>query len=86
MQVLTVWDVQVWDGGGRHNHAFYVKDEFQANVWKEKNTYDSIVKKEIQIFDTIAEYQEFKNGELKRKALQKLTREERVALGFPAEV
>ena len=38
------------------------------------------------IFDTIEERNEYNSGLAKKRALQKLTPEERVALCFPADI
>lgn len=86
MKIIKAWDVQVWDGGGGNRHAFYILNEAQADLWKLKNPNDFIQEREFLFFETIEEYQNHQNGVIKKRALQKLTREERVALGFPAEV
>ena len=86
MQVITVHQVNLWDGGERHNFGFFLSDAKEAENYKEIDPNCNICKKEFIIFDTIADYREYKSGEVKRRALSKLTLEERVALGFPAEI
>lgn len=86
MQVITVNQVNLWDGGDRHNFGFFLSSDVEAEKYKEIDPNCYITKKEIIIFDNIADYREYKSGEVKRRALSKLTVEERVALGFPAEV
>ena len=82
MQIIKCWDIQVWDGGERHNHKFYVKTEESARAWLEKNKYDSIYEKEFVILDDLAEVEAYKNGELRKRALSKLTDEEKLVLGL----
>jgi hypothetical protein len=81
MKILKVWDIQVWDGGDRHNHKYYVATKEAADEWIEKNKYDMIYEKEIVILDSWDELQDYKNGELRKRALAKLTEEERIVLG-----
>lgn len=81
MKIHKVWDIQVWDGGDRHNHKYYVATKEAADEWIEKNKYDMIYEKEIVILDSWDELQDYKNGELRKRALAKLTEEERIVLG-----
>ena len=46
MKIIKCWDIQVWDGGDRHNHKYYVATQEAAEQWKEKNKYDEIYEKE----------------------------------------
>ena len=82
MKIIKCWDIQVWDGGDRHNHRYYVATQEAAEQWKEKNKYDEIYEKEFVILDSWDELEEYKNGELRKRALAKLTEEERVVLGL----
>ena len=82
MKTFTCWDIQVWDGGDRCNHKFYVASAKEATLWKVKNTYDSVVEREFEIFDSIQEYEESLSEATKQRALAKLTPIERKALGF----
>lgn len=82
MKTITCWDIQVWDGGDRCNHKFYVATKEEAEKWKEKNTYDSIWERGFEIYDTVEEYQESRAEATKQRALGKLTPIERKALGF----
>lgn len=79
-QVITVWDLQRWDGGEYHRHYAYLTNEEEAN--KMKGTGSHVVKMEIIIHDTQQDVLDFKNGEVKRRALAKLTKEEIKALGL----
>jgi hypothetical protein len=53
-----------------------------AEWWKAENKYDEIYEKEFVILDSWDELQEYQNGELRKRALAKLTEEERVILGL----
>jgi hypothetical protein len=87
MEAKNLYFVYVWDGGERAVKSNIVfSNENAAKVYKQKHKYDTIQKETVVIIDTYEEYQEYKSGEVKRKALLKLTKEERVALGFTSEV
>lgn len=82
MQVIECWDIRVWDGVDRYYHKYYVKDENSAKEWKKRNTFDEIRKMELVIFDNYDEMMTYDSGELRRRALAKLTAEEIKALGI----
>ena len=82
MQVLKLYDVQVWDGGARHNHKFYLTSEAEAQRYLKDNTYDTVYEKTIEIFDSLEEWHEWNTGKVRERALSKLTAEERRALGY----
>ncbi len=82
MQVIKCWDIQVWDGGDRHNHKYYVKTKEAADAWMAKNKYDMIFEQEFVILDGLDEIEAYKNGELRKRALAKLTDAEKVVLGL----
>ena len=81
MQVIKCWDIQVWDGGDRHNHKYYVATKEAAEQWVAKNTYDTFYETEFVVLADLNEVEEYKNHELRRRALAKLTAEEKKALG-----
>lgn len=82
MKIIKCWDIQVWDGGDRHNHKYYVATKEAADAWKANNTYDEVYEKEFVILDSLTELEEYRAGELRKRALAKLTAEERVILGL----
>jgi hypothetical protein len=82
MQVLKLYSVQVWDGGGRHNHKFFLTNKDEADRYIKDNTYDLVYEQTIEIFDTLDEWKEWNTGKVKERALSKLTAEERRALGY----
>jgi hypothetical protein len=82
MKIIKCWDIQVWDGGDRHNHKYYVATKEAADAWIAKNKYDMIYEKEMIILDDLPEVEAYRNGELRKRALAKLTEEERIVLGL----
>ena len=82
MKIVKCWDIQVWDGGDRHNHKYYVATKEAADEWKAKNKFDEIYEKEFVILDNWDELQAYKDGELRKRALAKLTDAEKVVLGL----
>ena len=82
MQIIKCWDIQVWDGGDRHNHKYYVATKEAADAWKAKNKFDEVYQKEFVILDSWDELQEYQTGELRKRALAKLTDAEKQVLGL----
>lgn len=82
MQVIKCWDIQVWDGGERTVHKYYVKTKEAADEWKANNTYDSVYEREFVILDSYDELMDYKTGEARKRALAKLTDEDKIALGI----
>lgn len=82
MQIIKCWDIQVWDGGDRHNHKYYVATKEAADQWMKKNAYDSVWEREFIILDSFAELEEYRNGEMRKRALAKLTEEDKKVLGL----
>ena len=82
VKILKLYSVQVWDGGDRHNHKFYLTSKEEADRWLAANTYDGVYEKTVEIFDTIEDWKDWSKGKVKEQALAKLTPEERRALGF----
>ena len=82
MQVLKLYSVQVWDGGDRCDHKFYLTSKEEAEKYKAKNKYDNIAEVNLEIFDTLEEWADWNTGKVRDRALAKLTPEERRALGY----
>lgn len=82
MLEIECYSIEVWDGGDRHNHKFYVKTEEEAKRWKKENQYDSYHKKTFTIFDTIEEARENDLAAVRRRVIAKLSPIERRALGI----
>lgn len=82
MKIIKCWDIQVWDGGDRNYHKYYVATKEAAMKWLESNKYDSVYEREFMILDSYEELMQYDKGELRKKALAKLTDEERKVLGL----
>ena len=82
MKEFVVWEVQKWDGGDRHNHAFYLSSEEEKNKYLKNNKYDAAHKKTITIYDTLDEIAKDSYESAKAKAKESLTGKQRKALGL----
>lgn len=82
MQVVQCWDIQSWDGGERHNHRYYVASKEVADEWLEKHPHDVAYEHNLVILKDLTEIEEYKNGEMRKRAMAKLTTEERIVLGL----
>jgi len=87
MKVIPVIEVSTWDGGDRHNFAFYIDNTNRCGVsharaYQDKHPHDIVRETEIVIFEGQVDYNEFRSGKVRERALAKLTAEERKALGF----
>lgn len=83
MQTIEAFDVRSWDGGDRHNHAFYLTNKEEAEKYKKTHIHDTVTPVTFLFFDTLEEAAENSREELRKRALSKLTAAEREALGFP---
>lgn len=84
MQVIECYELQTWNGGSGYDFAAFVKDEASAQEWKQKHKMDRIVKRLIVVYDDVADLEANNKKELRKRALAKLTPEERDALGLDA--
>lgn len=82
MKIIKCWDIQVWDGGDRHNHKYYVATKEAADEWMKNNKYDTVYEHEFVILDDWNELEEYKNGEMRKRALAKLTEQDKKVLGL----
>ena len=82
MKVIKCWDILVWDGGERHNHKYYVATKEAADEWIAKNKHDLAYEKEFVILDSYAELMDYRSGEARKRALAKLTEEDKIVLGL----
>lgn len=83
-RIIECFDVQHWDGGDRHNHHAYVVSEQDAK--KIAGQYGTTIKRTFIVHDTMVDYKHHTSEELRRTALAKLTKQERVALGLESGV
>jgi hypothetical protein len=82
MKIIECFSIQVWDGGDRTNHKYYVASQEAADEWLAKHKFDVVTHREIIIFDDLAEIDEHINGEARKRAIAKLSREDMIALGI----
>jgi hypothetical protein len=82
MKSFKVWDIQVLNGGLVHNHKYYVSTKEAADEWMKNNTYDCVREMEFIVFDSYNELMLHKSGEARKRALSKLTMEDKIALGI----
>lgn len=82
MQVIDYWAISVWDGGERHNHTYNFSSKMDADQYIRDHKYDLADNRQLIIIDSYDEFKEFVNGEARRKALSKLSNEEKVILGI----
>lgn len=82
MKIVKCYSVQVWDGGDKHYHRYYVASKEEADKHMATNKYDHVTPVTIVIFDSYEEYLSSKKGELRKQALAKLTEEEKHILGL----
>lgn len=82
MKIIKCWDIQVWDGGERTNHRYYVATKEAADEWIAKNKYDAVYEQEFVILDSYAELEIYRNGEMRQRALAKLNEEDKKVLGL----
>lgn len=82
MKEYAVWEIQKWDGGDRHYHAFYLSSEEEKNKYLKNNKYDAAYKKTITIYDTLDEIAKDSYESAKAKAKEALTGKQRKALGL----
>ena len=82
MKTLTLYSVMEWDDCGGHNHKFFLSNKDEADKYKHYHVYVMVQERIFEIFDTVEEWEEWKTVEVKRRALSKLTAEERRVLGY----
>ena len=84
MEIKTLYQLHNWDGGERHNATDYyfetkeVGNEYVAVV----DQYANIIPKTLIICSSLEDYKQNLKSELKKRALAKLTKEDRAILGL----
>jgi hypothetical protein len=83
MLKLEVYEVALWDGGDRHKHEYYVMKENTTKEQLEKlHQYSHVSEKTIVVMHKPEEYADFKQEQLRQRALSKLTNSEKILLGL----
>lgn len=81
MQVLEVLDVETWDGGERHAHAYYL-DATKCKKEDVKDAHSRVTKRVLVVFDSISDMMDNSVVKVRARALAKLDPFERQALGI----
>lgn len=79
-QIIELFEVQQWDGGERHNHDCYATTETVAT--EIAGQHGLVLKRKFVVHDTTTDYKAWKNGDIKRQAMAKLSPLEIAALGL----
>lgn len=82
MKTLKVWDVQFWDGGDRHNHAFFLDRSTPVIDIERMHEHSISLQHDFIVLDSLDEYPNLVAVRKRTAALAKLTPEERVLLGL----
>lgn len=82
MNSFEVKRVDLWDGGDRHNFAFYIIATVPNDQIEKIHPHCSIHKQVLTIFDDLAEVEENSYKNLRKRAIAKLTPMERDVLGL----
>ena len=82
MQLVEVKEVNLWDGGDRHNFGFYIVPSVTDDEIKERYPHSYIMNRKMIIYDNFEELEEDNVKKVREKALEKLTLEEKRALGL----
>lgn len=83
MKVFKVWDVQTWDTGDRHSHDFYLdKSVADTEELKIFDMHGLFLETTLIVLDNLLEFSEFKNEQIRQRAMAKLTVREQEALGL----
>lgn len=83
MKLVTFYEIMKWDGGDRHYPTgICFKSEYHANQFLADNcnTVDNCDLRQFQVFEDSIDYKQNNALEIKKRALDKLTAEEKVAL------
>lgn len=81
MQVLEVLDVEAWDGGEHHRHAYYL-DATKCKKEDVKDKHAIVTKRVIVVFNSVADMMDNRVENVRKRALAKLDPFERQALGI----
>lgn len=83
MKTITYYQFMQWDGGDRHfpkEPAFFNKED--ADEFLGDNRYDRFDKRTIKIYESIIDYEDHNLENIRKKALSRLSKEEKKALGL----
>ena len=82
MKTIKVYEICISDGCGGHSRSFYVEKFTAGTEWVRKHPLDDFYEREITIFEDLEDYDANSVEGRKKKALAKLTTEEKELLGL----
>ena len=83
MQYIEYWEVtEDFDRSSTHVASF--KSKADADALKGKSMYRSVGRRNIIIFESLQDYEENNKAKIRKRAIAKLTPEEREVLGIRA--
>jgi hypothetical protein len=83
MTIIPVWNVQLWDGGDRHNHGFYVmRDSTTVKDIEAAHLNSLSLSQELVVLNSLNEYPQLAHQQARQRALAKLTEQDRKVLGL----
>ena len=83
MKLLSVFEIWKWDGGDRHYPSgICFADKQTAIAFADNKNHDIVRDHIFTVYDSIEDYCENNPEALKKRALAKLTPEEKQALGY----
>lgn len=85
MLISEVKQVDLWDGGDRHNFGFFIRAEVADKDIQDRHPHCSIMRKTLCVFETLDEVEANSVKELRRKVWAKLSPLERAAIGMKEE-
>ena len=83
-QVVGFALVEISSDGIGENEIAYVRNESDARKWSAHNPFRTHrpVNFTVKIFDSLEEFEEERMGQIRIRALAKLSKEEKIALGL----
>lgn len=85
IQIIKAWQIWEYDGGdGRNNRPTnqYFTSQEAADSYKKSNCYNQVNPAEIILIGCVDDLEGLKDQVKKQRALNKLTKEERILLGL----
>jgi hypothetical protein len=79
MLTMKLFQLQIWDGGVHHLPKSIF---FKKKPTKEELKFDCVYEQNVKIFEDFQEYLNWNDDSIREKALAKLSKEEKAALGL----
>lgn len=85
MKTILANQVDLWDGGDRHNFGFHISPSVDQADIEKAHPHCSIRSVVLTVFDSLEEVRQNSRLNLRKAAWAKLTPQERAALGMIEE-